>query len=68
MAWQGRVLEDAWLSTFASPESGGELPRWVKTVITNGYYEIEEKLVNVLQKINKRPLKAKVAGSSPQAY
>ena len=27
----GRVLEDAWLSTFVSPESVQELQRWDKT-------------------------------------
>uniref|UniRef100_A0A8C8ERZ9 E3 SUMO-protein ligase RanBP2 n=1 Tax=Oncorhynchus tshawytscha TaxID=74940 RepID=A0A8C8ERZ9_ONCTS len=30
-SWQDRVLEDAWLSTFASPESARELQRWDKT-------------------------------------
>ena len=27
-AWRGRVSEDAWLLTFTSPESIGELQRW----------------------------------------
>ena len=30
-AWQVRVSEDAWLSTFTSPESVRELQRWDKT-------------------------------------
>jgi hypothetical protein len=34
-AWQGRVSEDAWLLTFASPESVRELQLWDKAVTTN---------------------------------
>ena len=39
MAWQGRVLEDAWLSTFTAPGSFRELQQWDKTVTTIGYHE-----------------------------
>uniref|UniRef100_A0A8C8CWX8 Histone-lysine N-methyltransferase 2C n=1 Tax=Oncorhynchus tshawytscha TaxID=74940 RepID=A0A8C8CWX8_ONCTS len=35
VAWQGRVSEDSWLSTFASPVSVQELQQWHKTVTTN---------------------------------
>jgi hypothetical protein len=34
-AWLGHVLQDAWLSTFASPEFVQKLQWWDKTVTTN---------------------------------
>jgi hypothetical protein len=34
-AWLVSVSEDAWLSTFTSPESIQELQRWDKTVTNN---------------------------------
>ena len=34
-AWQGCVLEGAWLLAFASPESVRELQQWDKAVTTN---------------------------------
>ena len=38
-AWLGCVSEDAWLSTFVSPEPVRELQRWDKTVTTNNWTE-----------------------------
>ena len=44
-AWLGCISEDAWLSTFISPEPVRELWRWDKIVATKtiGYHEIGEK-------------------------
>jgi hypothetical protein len=42
-AWQGRVSEDAWLSTFASPKSVLELQCWDKTKYQFGFHKIGEK-------------------------